>query len=459
MNLPHVPGPALHPNGSPTRVLLAAHPTVGHTNALLVVGRRLKTDGHDVAFAIPEAPRVPLAPEILHTAASIPRRIRAAGLRVVPLSPALSGIVSAVRLPFTAGYAELHTALTLFTAGAARTARQILDELARNPVDVIVADYTFLGAWLAAEVAHVPFAAFYHSGLPFPAPGGPPFGSGLTPDAPRDDRWEAASRALSAIRWELDQRIAVQRRTVGLPPVAPGLLLRPYGDLNLLATHPALELPRDDLGDRLVWVGPCTEDRPDPDEGLFPWTLLEGALPLAYVSMGTVFNQNPQVYEAILDGLEAAGLRCVVSAGASYERLSRQPRRPGVHLFPRVPQLAILHRVDLVVSHGGNNTVNETLAAGTPLLCVPTGAEQVENAHRVERLGAGRVVDLKSLNRDRIQAEATLLLQDRAFTLAAERISRSLRGLDGAGTAADAIVRFARSHAGTAPSAPPTEAP
>lgn len=102
------------------RVLLAAHPTVGHTNALTTVGRRLLALGTDVRFALPALPRLPFpALEIIVTAARLPATIAAVGLRVVRLRPADRSLAYGVVLPFTTGAPELRFAARVFSSGAA----------------------------------------------------------------------------------------------------------------------------------------------------------------------------------------------------------------------------------------------------------------------------------------------------------------------------------------------------
>lgn len=140
-----------------------------------------------------------MKPEVLDASLRLPSSIQGRGVPVAPLRAPLSTFWHAALLPRERGYAELRRAMAIFTAGAAGYARQIRALLLRFPADVIVADYTFFGAWLAADLARVPFVAAYHSGLPFPVPGAPPFGSGLPLRAARDARWDAAAGELAGL--------------------------------------------------------------------------------------------------------------------------------------------------------------------------------------------------------------------------------------------------------------------
>lgn len=124
-----------------------------------------------------------------------------------------------------------------------------------------------------------------------------------------------------------------------------------------------------------------------PLQSDFPFDRLRPDLYKVYVSLGTVFNNKPAVFRKIMQGLDRPEFQVIVSAGGAYPQLNRAARPANVLLFPSVPQVDLLPRVDLVIGHGGNNSTNETLAAGKPLLVLPVGGEQGDNASRVQYCG------------------------------------------------------------------------
>jgi MGT family glycosyltransferase len=407
------------------RVLLAAHPTVGHTNALITIGRRLLARGADVRFALPALPRPPFrAPEIVETATRLPDTIAAAGLRVVRLRPAYRSLAYAVVLPLSRGATELRLAARLFSSGAAHYTRALEAELDVDGADVVVADYLFFPAWLAAERRGLPFVALYHSALPFPHDGRPAF-----------------ANADGLVR-TLDRRLGDVRAALGLPPAPARLLERPYSPhLNILATAPALEGRDDDLGPHTHYVGPCTDGRVEPT-GDFPFARLRADAFKVYVSLGTVFNGSPSHFLALIRGIAGPGVQVVVSAGASYEAL-KDLASDDILVFRRVPQLAVLRAVDAVVTHGGNNTVNESLAAGRPLLVLPIGGEQEANARRVEAIGAGIALDRARLSPEHVGRAFARLRGDAGFGVRARGIAAALEGMGGAEAAAARIAELA----------------
>jgi MGT family glycosyltransferase len=412
------------------RVLLAAHPTVGHTGALVTIGRRLRAAGADVRFALPALPlsrRVPM-PALVTVAAGLPNAIEDAGLRVVRMRPLLRTLPYALALPWLSGARELACAAAMFGTGVAVQARALEAEIVAERPAVIAADYLFFPAWLAAERRGIPFVALYHSALPFPRAGRPTWEGG-----------EALSRGL-------DARLGRARRDLGLPPVPAGILERPYAShLNLLATAPALEGRDDDFGPRALYVGPCLDGRVE-DTASFPFHRLRPDACKVYVSLGTVFNGRADRFRALIEGLAGPGVQVVVSAGASFEALVGLAS-DDVLVFRRVPQLAVLGAVDVVVTHGGNNTVNETLAAGRPLLVLAIGGEQEINARRVTTLGAGLELDRKDLGAGAVRAAFARLRGAPSFGARARAIAAAVAGLNGAETAARLIAQVARGEA------------
>lgn len=429
------------------RILLAAHPTVGHTSALRAIGVRLREQGHAVGFAIARV-RLPFAerwPAPLRAAATLTAAIEADGFELLPLRPALGTLWHAARLPSKTGYDELGVAIEIFTAGLADQARVIAGHAARFRADVVVGDYLMPAAMLAAGAVQRPYAALYHSALPFPGESAPPFGSRLSPADRGTAAWRAAERSLRALGETFDARVAAAAKALGAPAARRDLLVSPISrDLNLLLTVPALEPGLAPLSGPVAMIGPCLRAASQPEEAAHPAL---SALPAeglrAYVSLGTVFNGKPEVFAKILDGLEACGAHVVVSAGESHRALAKRPRAR-THVFSFVPQVALVPKVDVVVTHGGNNTVQECLALGRPMVVLPFGGDQLVNAARVEQLGAGVGLNAATFTAAEL---AAAVRRARGMAEKAAAIGAALHGNDGAGRGAEEVLRLVRDSA------------
>jgi MGT family glycosyltransferase len=423
-------------------ILLAAHPTVGHTSALRAIGAELRARGHGTSFAIVRA-RVPFAsrwPEPVRAASNLPAAIAAEGAEVLPLTASPAALWHAARLPRATGQAELEIALALFTSGLEAQARHIAAHVRRAGASVVVGDYLMPAALLGARLAARPFVALYHSALPFPAEGAPPFGTVLPESARGSGAWREAEARLVRMGAAFDARIARAARRLELEAPGEGLLLRPISrELNLLATAPELEPGLLPLDGKVVMTGPCLPTGAALDDA---GRAVLDALPrdrrIVYVSLGTVFNGQPVVFRSLIAGAAATGAHVVVSAGASFDALA-DLRSTSVQLHRRVPQVPLLERVDSVITHGGNNTVQECLAAGRPMVVIPFGGDQVANAHRVERLGVGVRRSATTLSLDAVR-EAVETLRAASFRDRARDLARSLEAYGGVRAAADAVL-------------------
>lgn len=398
-----------------------------------------------MAMPVARIPNATFVPHAAREVASLPAAIRADGIELLPLRPALSSLWHALRLLRATGYDELGHALAMFTAGIVDHARAVAATVRDCQADVVVADYLFVAAWLGARLAGRPFAAFFHSALPFASVGGPPFGSGIADGAPGDPAWRDAQRRLDLVTSRAEARVVAGARRLGLDTPRSGFLGRPYSDdVNLLATLPELEPGLAPLEGPVEFTGPCLGGRAQEDPTHPALQALGKGRRHAYVSLGTVFNDNPRVFEELLRGLDMDGVRVIVSAGASAEHLQRSRVSANCDIFVRVPQVALLDRVDVVVTHGGNNTTLETLAAGKPMLVIPFGGDQIQNAWRVRQLGVGLSLQPARATRVEVRAAATKLFAEAKYRDAAARAAAALTGVDGSQRAGEAILALAQ---------------
>ena len=107
----------------------------------------------------------------------------------------------------------------------------------------------------------------------------------------------------------------------------------------------------------------------------FPWDHLDGR-PLIYASLGTLQNGSEAIFRTITDACAGLGAQLLISLGGGLDP-ARLGKLAGDPLVVRVaPQLEILKRAALVITHAGLNTVLESLSEGVPLVAVPLGNDQ-----------------------------------------------------------------------------------
>jgi UDP:flavonoid glycosyltransferase YjiC (YdhE family) len=301
---------------------------------------------------------------------------------------------------------------------AARMAVLNLPGLKGLTPDLVVSDVITTCGGLSAELLGVPWVELSPHPLYRPSRGLPPVGSGLAPGTGVRGRLRDAVLRAASSRSErkgFEQRTAA-RAEIGLPAQDPGPVRR------LIATLPALEVPRPDWPTEAVIVGPLhfepTSDVLDVPEGdgpvvvVAPSTATTGAGGLAELALS-----------ALLPGSTLpAGSRVVVS------RLGG----PDVAVPPWAVvglgrQDELLTRVDLVICGGGHGMVSKTLQAGVPMVVVPGGGDQWEIANRVVRQGSAVLV--RPLTAQTLTAAVDQVLASPGFREAARRAAAAVGGI------------------------------
>jgi MGT family glycosyltransferase len=180
------------------------------------------------------------------------------------------------------------------------------------------------------------------------------------------------------------------------------------------------------------FVGPATKGRIEVDD--FPWSWLDASRPAVLVSLGTVnVLEGERFFAVAATALASLPVQAVMVAPPELV-----PDPPGnILVRSRVPQLALLRRVQAVVSHGGHNTVCESLAAGLPLVLAPIRTDQPIVADQVVRAGCGIRVSFGRVDAAELGAAIKRALTDPALRAAADVVRRSFAASAGAAGAAD----------------------
>lgn len=207
--------------------------------------------------------------------------------------------------------------------------------------------------------------------------------------------------------------------------------------LNLIFTSREFQLNGDAFDERYQFVGPYIPQNRDADID-FPWDRLTGA-PLIYISLGTTFHHAPSFYAACFEAFAGCPWQIVLAAG--YSPMMGIPP-PNFIVCSYVPQLAILRRAALLITHGGMNSINEGLYFGVPMLVVPQRGDQHLTGARVAELGAGLTIPPAAVDPRALQLAAMQILKDAAFGQNAKTLGQSLRNSGGPQRAASAILQY-----------------
>jgi len=163
--------------------------------------------------------------------------------------------------------------------------------------------------------------------------------------------------------------------------------------------------------------------------------------PLVYATMGTVFNA-PESFAPLVEGLATAGVEALLTVGRDVDPSTLGDVPPTVTVERFVPQAQVLGSCAAVVSHGGSGTLLGALAAGLPLVLLPRGADQFENAARCERAGAAVVLDPDEVTGDAVAAAVRLVLGGPSFAAAAQKVAAEIAAMPGPGAVAIAVEEY-----------------
>ncbi len=208
---------------------------------------------------------------------------------------------------------------------------------------------------------------------------------------------------------------------------------------NLVYTSREFQPGGDRFGDDFAFVGPCLAPRPDDSD--FRFEAL-GDAPLIYISLGTVRNRRADFYRACLDALGDGPYAVVMSIGTETPLDALGPIPAHVIVRPRVPQLAVLERASLFITHAGMNSIHEGLYYGVPLIAVPQQPEQTAVAARVVAVGAGIHLPDAQANAATLRAAVERVLADPGYAARSRALGDTLRAAGGCPRAADEVFAF-----------------
>jgi MGT family glycosyltransferase len=168
---------------------------------------------------------------------------------------------------------------------------------------------------------------------------------------------------------------------------------------------------------------------------------LAGDGALVYFSLGSLGSADVSLMRRVIDCLAATPHRYIVSKGPLHAEIELAPNMWGAEFLP---QTSIIPVVDLVITHGGNNTTTECLHFGKPMIVLPLFWDQYDNAQRVAELGLGVRLNTYGFTDGEMHAALTKLLGDAALGGRLARAAAQIRGRQGLRAAADLIESAAR---------------
>lgn len=425
------------------RALFANWEGGGHVAPAIMVARQLKAMGGDILFLSDEANRgaVEAAGLSFQPWRTAPNRLEAAApgdplddWRAVTPIGQVRGVLKAV-----------------MTGPALAYARDTLEAIDAFRPDGVVANELLLGVMAAAEVRGLPLAIV--TGNPWSLPTWdaiPPLGPAFPPAR---SRWER-EREATARRWIAGlydmgrEALNGARASLGLSRLDHCLDQTRRAGLILMGTARAFDFASRDPEPPFAYAGPLVPPPdPDPDPAL---TDPGDPRPLALVSFSTTRQNQGRAYARTIAALKRSPFRAIVTTGPSIDPADL-PVAENVRVVRHAPHGALLGAAALMICHGGHGTVMRGLMAGVPLLILPFGRDQPENARRVTARGAGLTLSSRA-PAGAIRRAVRRLHEDRRFTEAAAALGGRVRAeWDGGRSAAARIMALFQADGAAAP--------
>jgi UDP:flavonoid glycosyltransferase YjiC (YdhE family) len=365
------------------RLAVVSNPALGHVLPLLPLATAARDAGHDV---------------VVLAGSSVDRAVAGAGLRQVTTpSPDLPSVLE--RVPERRGLAGRRLALATWTYGfagvlATELADAVLD-LARDwSPDLVLHEDSEQGSWVAAERLGVPHVT-------------------LQATAWRSTVQRSSRKPLGRL---------IER--LGLPPDPE--LSRWHRYAFLTTRPPALHDPADLMPATTRLIRPVAADESLAD---VPDWVDSIARTRVCVTMGTMPLASQAVLPWVADAFAGLDAEVVVALGPATDPSLLGTPPDNVRLVPYVPMSRLLPTCAAVVFHAGSGTMLAALSAGVPLVLLPVGADQPDNADRCAAAGVGIVVGPEGRDATSVRAALEHVLGSASFSESTRRVRLEIAGM------------------------------
>jgi MGT family glycosyltransferase len=175
-----------------------------------------------------------------------------------------------------------------------------------------------------------------------------------------------------------------------------------------------------------------------PDED---WQPPETAGRVLFVSLGTLFNDRPELFRTCAEAFAGTGWHVEMAVGSRVTAEDLGPLPPSVRAGAYLPQSAFLRDTAVFVSHAGMNTTVDSLYFGVPMVTLLDTPEQRVNAARVEELGLVRQLPGPDVSAEHVRKVVEAVADDASVWEGTAAMRERIRECGGATAGAEAIER------------------
>lgn len=395
-------------------------PARGHVNPTLAVVQELVRRGQEVSYYLTEEFR-----DVVQATGAVfqPYKSKLKGMPTMP--PSFSSV----------GGAPTGSVGPMFLLEDMRyVPLQVIDRIRAEQPDVIVYDFMCFWARTVIDELHVPAVATratYASNEHF---------NMMHQMRERMQNIPAAREMME----RMSARMAEQGGSSTNPLADIFSVFSRAEQLNIIFIPKEFQPAAETFDDRYLLVGPSILPRHEAPD--FPFDQLGSDRPLLYISLGSIFTNQPEFYKQCFAAFADQPWQVVLSIGKHIDLTTLGPVPENFLLSPYVPQLDILPRTRLFVTHAGTNSVMESMYFGVPMVLIPQQPEQQMHAQRVVDLGLGVMLDKGSVTTSTLREAVERVAHDEAYRERAQRMQQSVRAAGGYQRAVDTIMQFTEEH-------------
>lgn len=212
-------------------------------------------------------------------------------------------------------------------------------------------------------------------------------------------------------------------------------------DLNIVYTSRLFQPLGESFDTSYRFVGPSVTDR----EEVLDFLLHKSHnTKIIYISLGTVNNSCIDFYNKCFEAFRGQPCQVIMSVGYKTDVSCLKQIPDNFIVRSYFPQLEIIKNADIVISHGGLNSVSEALFYGVPVIAIPIANDQPAVAKRLTELGAGISLKMEEVTPKLLQASVNAVLSDHKYYLNCKRIRESFMEAGGYKKATDEIINYLR---------------
>lgn len=177
-----------------------------------------------------------------------------------------------------------------------------------------------------------------------------------------------------------------------------------------------------------------------------PFTMPPKKCPLIYISLGTIMNNAKSFYKKCIRAFKHENVQVIMSIGTLVNKneLGKIPDNFSIYSF--VPQLEVLENTDVFITHGGMNSITESLYYGVPMIVIPFITDQPLNAKRIEELQLGKKLEYKRITSEMIRTTALSVMENPSIHRQVLEMKKELRSKNANVFGASVIAEYMSKH-------------